>query len=73
MSEGKIGKCNAGNLTFFGVAWSILAGVAHLPIEVPGPVLQDIVPVRDHKNSSQYCSFYYKAASGSNALSLYAS
>ena len=31
-------------LTFFGVGWCILTGVANHPIEVPGSVLQHVVP-----------------------------
>lgn len=33
-------------LTLFGVAWGILAGVAHHAIEVPGSVFQHVIPGR---------------------------
>lgn len=33
-------------LTFFGVARRVLAGVAHHPVEVSGPVLQHVIPGR---------------------------
>ena len=44
--DGRAECCEEGALTFFGVAGSILAGVANHPIEVPGSIFQHVIPVR---------------------------
>ena len=42
--DGELGGKKVVFLTFFGVARCILTGVTHLPIEVPGSVLQNVIP-----------------------------
>lgn len=40
-------------LTFFGVAWCVLAGVTNHPIQVSGSVLQHVVPGGDRENRNK--------------------
>lgn len=55
------GNCEEVGLTFFGVTWCILAGVANHPIEVPGSVFQHVIPGRHkiHAYKPATCIYNY--------------
>lgn len=43
-AEGRRERKGDIGLTFFGVAWCILAGVADHPVEIPGSGLKHVIP-----------------------------
>lgn len=49
-------------LTLFGVGGCVLAGVAHHPVQVPGSVLQHVIPGRDEEERCLHtvCSFFIR-------------
>lgn len=36
-------------LTIFDVLWSVLTGVTHHPIDIPGSIFQNVVSAREYK------------------------
>lgn len=47
-------------LTFFGVGWCILTGMANHPVEVPGSVLQHVIPGRHKIHISNMLDYIIK-------------